>query len=367
VLVADAQTGRFLAVNEAALEVYGYSPAEFRALSMKDLDAEGAEATPTGRHAGRGGAFCQERRHRRKDGSILQVEASGRRRLIRGRAVEVVVCVDLARQKLELQHRLEELQLGNTDLERRVSERTVQLEAINKELEAFSHSVSHDLRAPLRSVRGFSEVLLERYADKLDEAGQDFLRRARDSCQDMDNLITDLLRFSRVSQGELRRQQVDLSTLAESIAQEISRDEPKRPVQWLIEPGLKAQGDERLLRVVLDNLLRNAWKFTGKRPDARIEFGAVTDPQPAFYVRDNGAGFDMEYADKLFGMFQRLHSVRDFPGTGVGLATAQRVVNRHGGRIWAASAPEQGATFYFALPEEPSVSGPPTPVAAPRA
>jgi signal transduction histidine kinase len=238
----------------------------------------------------------------------------------------------------------------NEDLERRVKERTAQLEAINKELEAFSYSVSHDLRAPLRSIRGFSEVLLERYCKQLDPTGQEFLKRACQSSQQMETLIEDLLKLSRVSRSELQRQQVNLSRIAESIAADLRKSDPQRAVEFVIEPGLQACGDERLLRVALDNLLRNAWKFTSKQPRAKIEVGSSNGPPQAFFVRDNGAGFDMTYSNRLFGVFQRLHTVSEFPGTGVGLATVQRIISRHGGRVWAIGEVNRGATFYFTLP-----------------
>jgi light-regulated signal transduction histidine kinase (bacteriophytochrome) len=240
----------------------------------------------------------------------------------------------------------------NGELEKRVRERTAQLESINKELETFSYSVSHDLRAPLRSIRGFSEVLLERHASQLDERGREFLRRACESSHHMDTLIDDLLKFSRVNRSELIRQPVNLSTLAEDLASELRKAEPERTVEFVIAPQLTVDGDERLLRIALDNLIRNAWKFTIKQPKPRIEFGLGPDAEGAFYVRDNGAGFDMQYASKLFGVFQRLHSPGEFPGTGVGLATVQRIINRHGGRIWAAASPNNGATFYFTLPTD---------------
>jgi len=242
----------------------------------------------------------------------------------------------------------------NGELEKRVRERTAQLESINKELETFSYSVSHDLRAPLRSIRGFSEVLLERHSSQLDERGREFLRRACESSQHMDILIEDLLKFSRVSRSELVRQPVNLSALAEGLACDLRKAEPERTVEVLIASQLIVDGDERLLRIALDNLLRNAWKFSGKQPAARIEFGFAIEPEVAFFVRDNGAGFDMQYAGKLFGVFQRLHSPGEFPGTGVGLATVQRIINRHGGRIWATGSPNNGATFYFTLPPEAS-------------
>jgi PAS domain S-box-containing protein len=254
----------------------------------------------------------------------------------------------------QLKHAEQEVRRLNEELEARVRSRTSQLEAINRELEAFSYSVSHDLRAPLRSIRGFSEVLLERYADKLDARGREFLARATQSSQHMDELIEGLLKLSRVGRSELSRVPVDLSSLALSIVDELHKSEPKRKVQWSIARNLHANGDESLLRLVLDNLLRNAWKFTAKKSKPQIEFGFTDEPQPAFFVKDNGAGFDMNYADKLFGVFQRLHPATDFPGTGIGLATVQRIVNRHGGRVWASGAINQGATFFFSLPGEGS-------------
>jgi signal transduction histidine kinase/integral membrane sensor domain MASE1 len=240
----------------------------------------------------------------------------------------------------------------NSELERRVRDRTAQLEAINKELEAFSYSVSHDLRAPLRSIRGFADILLHRHASKLDSSGQEFLRRACQSCAQMSELIEDLLHLSRVGRSELHCRNVNLSRLAESVAEELRGAEPRRPVKFTAAPRLEAWGDERLLRLVLENLLRNAWKFTSKTSKPRIEFGRADGPAPAFFVRDNGAGFDMAHSDKLFGVFQRLHSDREFPGTGVGLATVQRIINRHAGRVWAEGAVNQGATIYFTLPSD---------------
>jgi light-regulated signal transduction histidine kinase (bacteriophytochrome) len=221
---------------------------------------------------------------------------------------------------------------------------------MDKELEAFCYSVSHDLRAPLRSINGFSEVLLERYSSRLDAEGQGLLRRVCASCQRMDNLLQALLKLSRVGRAEMHWQRVNLSALAESIAADLRKAEPERPADWLIAPNVCAEGDERLLRVALDNLLRNAWKFTRYKPRACIQFGTVANPQFAFFVRDNGTGFDMARAGKLFGVFQRMHSASQFPGSGVGLAAVKRIVNRHGGLAWAVAAPDQGATFFFTLP-----------------
>ncbi len=238
----------------------------------------------------------------------------------------------------------------NQELERLVARRTAQLEAANQELEAFAYSVSHDLRAPLRAVEGFSQALLEDYRDALDDQGRDFLQRVSGEARRMAQLIQDLLLLSRVTRAEMDFQPIDLSALAEEVIAELRRREPARRVAVELAPGLAAQGDARLLRQALDNLLGNAWKFTGRRREARIEVGAA--PQQGglcFFVRDNGAGFDMAYADKLFVPFQRLHRMDEFTGTGVGLSTVQRIIARHGGRIWADSAPEAGTTFYFTL------------------
>jgi signal transduction histidine kinase len=238
----------------------------------------------------------------------------------------------------------------NLELERRVQQRTAQLEGTNKELEAFCYSVSHDLRAPLRTIRGFSEVLMEQYQPQLDARGQDYLRRTCDAGLQMDKLIEDLLKLSRVSRSEIQHADINLSTIAQEIATELGKSEPGRTVEFAIAPGVSANGDERLLRLVIDNLLRNAWKFSRKRPDARIEFGHSNGEGSPFFVRDNGVGFDMAYASKLFGVFQRLHSAAEFAGSGVGLAIVQRVITRHGGRVWAEAKVNSGATFYFTLP-----------------
>jgi PAS domain S-box-containing protein len=262
------------------------------------------------------------------------------------------VAIDISARK-EVEQMIGNL---NFELERRVRERTAELESINQELEAFAYSVSHDLRAPLRSIRGFSEALIERYGEKFDNLGKEFLRRICDSSGQMDRLIEDLLKLSRASLGELSRQSVDLSAVAESVVRDLREAEAGRKVEVMIEPDLRADGDERLLGVVVENLLRNAWKFTGTRLDAKMEFGFTTIPEPAFFVRDNGAGFDMAYADKLFGVFQRLHSVKEFPGTGVGLATVQRIIKRHHGRVWATGVVNGGATFYFTLPNDPALN-----------
>ena len=238
----------------------------------------------------------------------------------------------------------------NVELEQRVGERTAQLEAVNKELESFSYSVSHDLRAPLRSIDCFSLALLEDCGEKLNEQGKDYLRRVRAATQRMGRLIDDLLNLARVTREDMRRDPVDLSALARSIAADLKKTEPGRQVAFAIADGVVANGDAHLLRVALENLLGNAWKFTSKHPRTRIEFGVSRQNGTlAYYVRDDGAGFDTTYAGKLFGAFQRLHSNKEFEGTGIGLATVKRVIRRHGGRVWAESGMGRGATFYFTL------------------
>lgn len=235
-----------------------------------------------------------------------------------------------------------------------IHRRTAELQAANEELEAFSYSVSHDLRAPLRSIDGFSMALLEDYAGQLDETGQNYLQRVRAATQRMGHLIDDMLELSRIVRAEMRHETVNLSSMATEVLEELRKNDAGRKVEWHIQPGLEAEADARLLKVVLDNLLGNAWKYTARQPEARIEFGQVENGNvegiKEFFVRDNGAGFDMAYADKLFGAFQRLHAASEFPGTGVGLATVQRIIHRHGGRVRGEGKPGQGATFYFSLP-----------------
>jgi PAS domain S-box-containing protein len=244
----------------------------------------------------------------------------------------------------------EEIRKLNEELEQRILDRTAQLQASNQELEAFAYSVSHDLRAPLRGIDGWSYALREDYYDKLEEKGQQYIDRVRSETQRMGHLIDDLLELSRMTRAEMHKKQVDLSALAQVIADRLLVAEPLHKADFNIQPDLTVEGDPYLLEAMLANLLGNAFKFTGKRAEARIELGQIeTQGQRVFFVRDNGAGFDMRYSQKLFGAFQRMHRVSEFPGSGIGLATVQRIVHRHGGRVWAEAEVDHGATFYFTL------------------
>jgi light-regulated signal transduction histidine kinase (bacteriophytochrome) len=239
-----------------------------------------------------------------------------------------------------------DVQKLNEDLKQRAA----QLEAANKELEAFSYSVSHDLRAPLRSIDGFSHVVLEDYGEQLPADARGYLERVRAAAQRMAVLIDDLLNLSRVTRTALQPRFINLSKMAEEVLRGLQESHPEREVTVKIAPDLMVEADPHLMHIVMENLLSNAWKFTAKQEQTVIEFGQLGHvKERTFYVRDNGAGFDMAYAGKLFGVFQRLHSVSEFPGTGVGLATVQRIISIHGGRIWPESAEGKGTTFYFTL------------------
>jgi light-regulated signal transduction histidine kinase (bacteriophytochrome)/DNA-binding cell septation regulator SpoVG len=245
----------------------------------------------------------------------------------------------------------EQIMRLNAELELRVKDRTAQLEAANQELEAFAYSVSHDLKAPLRTMSGFGFILEKDYSDKLDDEGRNYLTRIQEAARRMEQLINDLLNLSRVTRAPLTHQRVDLSGLACEISTALKSSNPQRQVEFNIAPNMVVEGDPDLLKIVLENLLTNAYKFTGQCDVATIQV-AMTEQsgRPAYFVRDNGAGFDMAYADKLFAPFQRLHGIQEFPGTGIGLVTVRRIITRHGGRIWPEAAVGEGATFYFTLP-----------------
>ena len=244
-----------------------------------------------------------------------------------------------------------EVRTLNAELEARVEQRTADLERSNKNLTAFTYSVAHDLRTPLRGLSGFSEVLVEDYSDRLDETGRGYARRIQAASERMGAIIDDLLRLSRVSRTDMNLGPVDLSAEVAAIAGELQAREPGRRVRFAIQDGVRVTADRGLIRTVLQNLVENAWKFTARRDAATIEFGATTadDARICCYVRDNGAGFDPAYVRKLFQPFERLHEAQDFPGTGIGLASVARIIERHGGRTWAEGAVDRGATFYFTL------------------
>jgi signal transduction histidine kinase len=303
-------------------------------------------------------------------GSLIFVKSFGqslmplKRALQQSTTVEQISFQDMAPQSTDelgvlttnYRELLENLKAYHEHLEDLVEHRTTELETSNKELESFCYSVSHDLRAPLRAIRGFSQMILEDYHDKLDDEGRDYLRRISGGIKKMTQLIDDLMALSQVTTHEVQRQQVNLTHLAKDAVAILKESDPDRLVNIEIEEDLFTMGDGKLLKVALDNLFNNAWKYTGKRSNAHIRFGYSPQKQ-AFYITDNGVGFDMKYADKLFGAFQRLHNVNEFEGTGVGLTTVQRVFERHNGKIWAEAEEGKGATFYFVTqPAKPPAS-----------
>ncbi len=293
----------------------------------------------------------------RKDGSFFYAEMSAQPVLADGVLQGAVVTFrDVTAKRLaeeELLQSQRQLLLLNEELEERVATRTRDLERANKELEAFSYSVSHDLRAPLRTIDGFSAVLEEDYGELFDAEGKEYLKRVRGAANRMGDLIDALLELSRVTRGDIRREHLDLTSMAESVAAELQARHPDRRLVFDIQPGIQVDADPRLVRIALENLFGNSVKYTGTRDVATITFGeTMWDQSKALFVRDNGVGFDMKYADRLFGAFQRLHGDREFKGSGIGLATVQRIVARHEGKIKAYAVLEQGAEFVFTLSPE---------------
>lgn len=279
----------------------------------------------------------------RKDGSEFPVEISLSPLYSDDRLLMTAIVRDISKRKAN------ERELRRTA--RSLQERTAELEAVNHELESFAYSVSHDLRAPLRSIDGFSQAILEDYSAQVDDRGRRYLRHVRDAAQEMGRLIDDLLQLSKVTRGALHPSRTDLTALVHAVKDGLDHGDSARTVEWSIEDGLFVYADERLLRIALENLIGNAWKFTRDRETARIRFGhRIDDGITVYCVEDNGAGFDMDYVGKLFAPFQRLHSGEEFEGSGIGLATAQRIIRRHGGRIWADGEVDRGATFSFSLP-----------------
>lgn len=350
ILLMEESSPRFIYANEGATRILGYEREELTGgMSLADIDPTWSpESWTTFRNEARAkGTMTFETLRRTKDGRIFPVEVTGSSFKFGDQVYHLAICRDISERK----HAEEEIRALNAGLEQRVRERTAQLEVANKELESFSYSVSHDLRAPLRSIDGFSRMLMEDCLDKLDENSRVSLQRIYSASQRMGQLIDDILNLARVSQGQLRFQPVDLSRMANGVAEVLTKAEPGRKIEFVIAPNLKASGDPNLLQITIENLFGNAVKFSGRQPVARIEFGqTLCDGAPTYYVRDNGVGFDLSYAGKLFGAFQRLHTQAEFPGTGIGLATVQRIIHRHGGEIRAESKPNQGATFYFTLP-----------------
>ncbi len=345
--------GRILEANPALAQILGTSQDALVGTMLGEHFAEGERDSmrTVEREALAGGAYRVTRRLIRSDGDVRH--ASLTFAVVPadvGQGFASLVQVDDVTERLRAEARIQAL---NRTLEARVALRTRELSHANRELEAFAYSVSHDLRAPLRSIDGFSRLLAERYRDVVDESGRDYLQRIRNASARMSELIDALLKMSRVSRGELKYAEVDLSAIAREVAAELRNGEPGRQVEFDIEPGMVVHGDPALLRNLMDNLLGNAWKFTRGREDARIAVGIGADNE--VYVRDNGAGFAPEYAAKLFRPFQRLHSEAEYAGHGIGLATVKRIVERHGGSIRAEGAVGQGATFWFSLGEHPGV------------
>lgn len=357
VLVRDS-SGRVVHANAAAQEILGYSFDEMRGRTTESMWVAAREDGSPLAAGERPGRIALRTGQPVRKFTMRVTRPDNEPRWIQMDAVPIVgpdgvsIAVTSFIDVTERKRAEEEVRQLNADLEDRVAERTSELSAANRELEAFSYSVSHDLRAPLRSIDGFSQALLEDYGDELDATAKEYLGRVRAGSQRMAQLIDDLITLSSVTRQEMRWERVDLTELAHAVASVLSEREPEREVTLRIAPGLRAHGDPGLLRVALENLLDNAWKFTRNHPEATIEMGiARVKGKQVYFIRDDGAGFDMAYADKLFGPFQRLHSVQEFEGTGIGLATVERVIRRHGGALWGEGQLERGATFYFTLPE----------------
>jgi len=347
VLICDNQN-KVLRANERALASYGYTREEIAGVGMASLIAPAELNTFQGEwnKIAQKGMITAESIHKKKDNSTFPVEIVVHLIKIEEKNFLQVVVRDISERKVKEA----DFKKLNSSLEERVKERTDQLETANKELEAFAYSVSHDLRAPLRGIDGWSQALAEDYKDSLGEKGMQILNRIRSETVRMGQLIDDLLKFSRETRSDIKWQEVDMTAIAQTIADRLQQANATRQIKFVVQPGIKAVGDPRLLEIALTNLLDNAVKYTLESPHAQILFGEVYQQgKKVFLVRDNGIGFDMAYAHKLFKVFQRLHKSSLYPGTGIGLATVHRIITRHGGRIWAEAQANQGASFYFTL------------------
>ena len=345
--------GRYTLVNRQSEILFGVTNEEARGKTSRDIFPKEVADAFTGHDQAvieSGQTIENEEEWVQDDGvhTFLTVKFP-----IRGAGGEIVAVGAIGTDITERKRAEEEIRRLNTSLEGRVARRTAELEAANKELEAFSYSVSHDLRAPLRTIDGFSRILLEEHAESLDDKGKKFLERIRAGSQKMGQLIDAVLQLSRLARGDLNRKKLDLSKIVDAIAGELKKSQPDRDMTFKVARGVTADGDEQLIKVALQNLLGNAVKYTGRKDQARIEFGVTNgDGRNVYFVRDNGAGFDMSYADKLFAPFQRAHGTAEFEGMGIGLATVQRIINRHRGKVWVEAEVDKGATFFFTLSQE---------------
>jgi PAS domain S-box-containing protein len=346
-------SGELVRVNPRFCEITGYTADELRSLRIQDIthpsDLDADLANMQRLSSGEIDSFSMEKRDVRKDGGVVWVEAN--RAVVRDPDGNPVLFVGAVRDISAQRDAEAEVRRLNADLETRVERRTGDLAQANKNLEAFSYSVSHDLRAPLRALSGYSEALLEDYSDRLDETGRGYAERIQAASERMARLIDDLLQLARVSRSQMHIRPVDLSAEVAAVVREFQSADPGRRIGITIQDGIQASADRGLIRTVLQNLVENAWKFTTRQENPTIEFGSMPadGAEICCFVRDNGAGFDPAHAAKLFQPFERLHTDTDFAGTGIGLASVQRIIERHGGRIWAESEVGSGASFYFTL------------------
>jgi PAS domain S-box-containing protein len=358
-LVTIGSDGRITDVNVATEKVTGHSREELIGADFMDYFSEPEKAKAGYQQVFQDGFvqdYALEIQH--KDGHLTPVLYNAS--VYRDETGQGVGVFAAARDITERKRAEEEVRTLNAELEQRVVQRTAQLEAVNKELEAFSYSVSHDLRAPLRAIDGFSRVILEDYIDELNDEGKRVLNIIRNNTQKMGQLIDDLLLFSRLGRQEISPSDISMTELAKGVFEEIKSPADERNLQFNMKTLPLAQGDRSMMKQVFANLLSNAIKFTRSRKMATIEIGGINDgAENIYYVKDNGVGFDMQYVNKLFGVFQRLHSAEEFEGTGVGLAIVQRIIHRHGGRVWAEGKVDEGATFYFTLPRREEGRGTP--------